>query len=156
MTTPQRVQQKRIKGWRMPEGARSVTRWCKWANPFIIDEARIPDAKTAVKLYRMFLRIPGNPLIALLPELRGHSLACYCKPNQPCHADVLLELAYQCLATDTRPASWRSLRPGTAPTPRAPHTRGPGSQVIPVSPPAARRCPCSSRTRQSPCRWRFG
>ncbi|HEY6810949.1 MAG TPA: DUF4326 domain-containing protein [Propionibacteriaceae bacterium] len=94
MTTPRRVQQRRgIKGWRMPEGARSVTRWSKWANPFIIGEAGIRDAKTAVKLYRMFMRIPGNPLIALLPELRGRGLACYCKPDQPCHADVLLELA---------------------------------------------------------------
>jgi hypothetical protein len=77
----------------MPEGARSVTRWTKWANPFIIGEAGIPDAKTAVRLYRMFLRIPGNPLIAQLPELRGRDLACYCKPDQPCHVDVLLEYA---------------------------------------------------------------
>jgi hypothetical protein len=26
-------------------------------------------------------------------ELRGKNLACWCKPGQPCHADVLLELA---------------------------------------------------------------
>lgn len=25
--------------------------------------------------------------------LRGKNLACWCKPNDPCHADVLLELA---------------------------------------------------------------
>lgn len=25
--------------------------------------------------------------------LRGKSLACWCKPGEPCHADVLLELA---------------------------------------------------------------
>ena len=25
--------------------------------------------------------------------LRGKNLACWCKPGQPCHADVLLELA---------------------------------------------------------------
>jgi hypothetical protein len=93
MTTPKRIHRRRIKGWRMTEGARSVTRWTKWANPFIIGEAGIPDAKTAVELYRMFLRIPGNPLIALLPELAGHDLMCYCPINQPCHADVLLELA---------------------------------------------------------------
>jgi Domain of unknown function (DUF4326) len=28
-----------------------------------------------------------------LPELRGKDLACYCPLDQPCHADVLLELA---------------------------------------------------------------
>jgi len=94
MTTPKRIQQRRgIKGWRLPEGARSVTRWSKWANPFIIGEAGIPDAKTALRLYRMFMRIPGNPLIALLPELRGWHLACYCEPGEACHADILLELA---------------------------------------------------------------
>lgn len=26
-------------------------------------------------------------------ELRGHDLACWCRLDQPCHADVLLELA---------------------------------------------------------------
>ncbi len=28
-----------------------------------------------------------------LSALRGKSLACWCKPGEPCHADVLLELA---------------------------------------------------------------
>lgn len=28
-----------------------------------------------------------------LPALRGKNLACWCKPGDPCHADVLLELA---------------------------------------------------------------
>jgi hypothetical protein len=93
MTTPRRVQLRRIKDWRKPEGSIVVTRWSKWANPFIIGEAGIPDAKSALKLYRMFMRFPGNLLIGLLPELRGHELVCYCQPDQPCHSDVLIELA---------------------------------------------------------------
>lgn len=28
-------------------------------------------------------------------ELRGKDLACWCKEGQPCHADILLELANQ-------------------------------------------------------------
>lgn len=28
-----------------------------------------------------------------LAQLRGHDLACWCKPNESCHATVLLELA---------------------------------------------------------------
>jgi hypothetical protein len=28
-----------------------------------------------------------------LSPLRGHDLACWCPLDQPCHADVLLELA---------------------------------------------------------------
>lgn len=30
---------------------------------------------------------------AYLPELRGKNLACWCGPDQPCHADVELDLA---------------------------------------------------------------
>jgi hypothetical protein len=32
-------------------------------------------------------------LLAKLPEIRGKNLACWCAPGQPCHADVLLEMA---------------------------------------------------------------
>jgi hypothetical protein len=28
-----------------------------------------------------------------LQDLRGKNLACWCPPDEPCHADVLLELA---------------------------------------------------------------
>ncbi|SII07108.1 Uncharacterised protein [Mycobacteroides abscessus subsp. abscessus] len=28
-----------------------------------------------------------------MTELAGHDLACWCPLDQPCHADVLLELA---------------------------------------------------------------
>ena len=31
--------------------------------------------------------------VADLEELRGHDLCCWCPEDQPCHADVLLELA---------------------------------------------------------------
>src|SRR3546814_12591131 len=30
---------------------------------------------------------------AVLPQLRGRRLACWCALDQPCHADVLIELA---------------------------------------------------------------
>lgn len=42
------------------------------------------------------LTLPGERPEALrgaLPELRGKNLACWCALDQPCHADVLLELA---------------------------------------------------------------
>jgi len=29
----------------------------------------------------------------IIADLRGHDLACWCKPGTPCHADVLLEIA---------------------------------------------------------------
>ena len=56
----------------------------------------------AVALYRQDLlgemEYPSSPeravdLEAALESLRGHDLACWCQLDQPCHADVLLELA---------------------------------------------------------------
>jgi hypothetical protein len=32
-------------------------------------------------------------LVASLDELRGRDLACWCPLDEPCHADVLLEIA---------------------------------------------------------------
>lgn len=32
-------------------------------------------------------------ILANLDQLRGHDLCCWCKPGEPCHADVLLRLA---------------------------------------------------------------
>ena len=29
----------------------------------------------------------------IVAELSGHNLACWCKPGQSCHADMLIELA---------------------------------------------------------------
>ena len=38
--------------------------------------------------------LPGRPdMDAYLTPLRGRDLACWCPLDQPCHADVLLELA---------------------------------------------------------------
>lgn len=40
------------------------------------------------------IRVPKPPtLAAIRAELAGHDLACWCPIGQPCHADVLLELA---------------------------------------------------------------
>ncbi|MFH1264564.1 MAG: DUF4326 domain-containing protein [Planctomycetota bacterium] len=39
------------------------------------------------------LPMPELPPRPTLDELRGKDLACFCPPDQPCHADVLLELA---------------------------------------------------------------
>ena len=38
-------------------------------------------------------RIGGHPSEMARSELRGKDLVCWCPLDQPCHADVLLELA---------------------------------------------------------------
>ena len=89
---PIRIQRKRTKGWRMPDGAVYVGRPTQWGNPFAVDATNGPG--DAVRDFRGYVlgRLSsgvGYPL----RELRGKDLVCWCPLTQPCHADVLLELA---------------------------------------------------------------
>ena len=96
---PKRIQQKRTPGWRMPPNTKNVARPTKWANPY--DVAKYGHEQ-AIEKYREgilgqdLLTQRGKELARVgkdLFELRGKNLACYCPLDQPCHADVLLELA---------------------------------------------------------------
>jgi len=95
---PIRIQRKRTKGWKMPPNTVYVGRPTKWGNPYKIDCAVGIDTRAdAVRLFRDMLKF-GNPEDYPLDdvigaELRGKNLACWCRLDQPCHADVLLELA---------------------------------------------------------------
>lgn len=109
MSEPIRVQRKRTKGWKMPENTVYVGRPSQLGNPF-----KSGDNERAVKLFRQCVcRFPvqghnincwrdaGGSVAALvgiasgvlIKDLRGKNLACWCPIDQPCHADVLLELA---------------------------------------------------------------
>ncbi len=87
---PIRLQRKRTKDFRLPPGTVCVTRGTKWGNPF---KAAEYGKERAVRNYRGW--ILGMVLIKGrdLEQLRGKNLACYCPLDQPCHADVLLDLA---------------------------------------------------------------
>ena len=87
---PDRIQLSRKKGWRIPQNTVSVARPGKWGNPFSIAEY---GRELAVRNYRR--KLEGMAAIGALDlsELRGKNLACWCKPGDPCHADVLLEMA---------------------------------------------------------------
>ena len=93
---PQRIQRKRTKGWRMPPNTVCVDRPSKWGNPFRVEPpARESEYVVAVNRFRSALLF-GNLSITtddVRRELRGVDVAAWCKPNQPCHADVLLEVA---------------------------------------------------------------
>lgn len=122
--SPQRIQRRRIKGWRMPEGAAYVGRPSIWGNPFKIGDEFwtgspagghqiwLNTADLTVRAYREALERtlsgvhwfgdrnelrrrfsgPDHARYELM-DLRGKDLVCWCGPYQPCHADVLLELA---------------------------------------------------------------
>lgn len=129
--SPQGIQLRRTKGWRMPAGAVSVARPSRWGNPWMVGQTvevsfagdgmrggaaghydgadprffavsftRGLSAAEAVLLYRDDLvRVleDDDPYYddvrEALAELRGKDLACWCALDQPCHRNVLLELA---------------------------------------------------------------
>ena len=101
---PQRIQLSRAKGWRMPPNTVKVDRSTKWGNPWTVaDCATIFEApperaaELAVSLFAKGLRrnLPAVGFTAeeVRSELAGKNLACWCKPGDACHADILLELA---------------------------------------------------------------
>lgn len=114
---PIRVQLSRAKGWRMPPNTVKVDRSTPWGNPFLWTEFYRPGMNSredacceAVRRFRgavigfdangSFCRPNAHPdsyiglIISRAPiHLRGRNLACWCPLDQPCHADVLLEIA---------------------------------------------------------------
>ena len=115
MTAPRRIQRKRTKGWKMPEGAVYVGRPSIFGNPFPVD---VYGHERATDLFRRWINRdmsgaemsrlsrcdPGSEyglslvtvrrhILNNLLDIKGKTLACWCCAGRPCHADVLLELA---------------------------------------------------------------
>jgi hypothetical protein len=86
---PKRIQRRRTAGWRMPDNTKSVARPSRWGNPFKVEG----NHQAAVDQFTQWVEQQGALMQAIRSELRGRDLACYCKPEQPCHADVLLRIA---------------------------------------------------------------
>jgi len=123
MTQPVRIQRQRTKGWKMPPNTVSVTRpglfgnhyrvWRDYDGQWMVSwrschfapatNTRAAAAALAVDKYRADVTTEGphnHRLLDRVPtradifkNLRGRNLACFCGLDQPCHVDVLLELA---------------------------------------------------------------
>ena len=116
MSKPQRIQLSRKKGWRLAEASRAlngleavkVDRTTRWGNPFCGPE--YPDRQEKTRRFRAAVlgfdagdsfcppnahpeSYIGKVITDGPKKLRGKNLACWCPLDQPCHADVLLELA---------------------------------------------------------------
>lgn len=89
---PARIQRRRSAGWRMPEGAVYVGRPTRWGNPFLIGSH---GAEVVVAEHRHWLgeAAQGSLRRAIVEELCGKDLACWCPLDRACHADTLLEVA---------------------------------------------------------------
>jgi hypothetical protein len=126
MTAPARIQRLRAAGWRKPEGAVYVGRPTRYGNPYQLtrvgsvwvvyvqvensDRPRTISTgfderaarQEAVDLFRDMFRTPGGAEQGehFARQLQGRDLMCWCAPDMPCHADVLLDL---CNATTGDP-----------------------------------------------------
>lgn len=103
----ERIQLSRAKGWRMPPNTVRVARPGPWGNPFIVSPTAKPGSRSGASYYcvpTLEDAIACFEERANLPELHewrvemraalaGKNLACFCRLDQPCHADVLLRLA---------------------------------------------------------------
>ena len=116
---PERIQQRRTKGWQKPDNTISVARPSRYGNPFaigrqftiidtttpVVDRSQrrtvfVHGATEAVELYRDWMthRIDlvtfhTRPTTTDMRRLAGKNLMCFCALGTPCHVDVLLPLA---------------------------------------------------------------
>jgi len=107
LVTPVRIQRSRSKGSRLSSPNAlpivCVSRPSKWGNPFSVELAGAARARKAnlraasVARFRRAL-LAHDPALGfgvedVRRELQGKNLACWCPLNEPCHADVLLQVA---------------------------------------------------------------
>jgi hypothetical protein len=109
---PTRVQRKRTRGWKKPEGAVYVGRGTRWGNPNQVVQTatngwavnhdngssvgtfafRHEAHRYATEAYRAHLKAHSKLADRARRELAGRDLMCWCSPELPCHADVLLAI----------------------------------------------------------------
>lgn len=95
-------------------------------------------AEKAVEMYRFRLTTDiascRLPIADQLAELRGKNLACWCALDQPCHADVLLELA-NAPENETPPAHFQTADDPGRCEGRAPEgsSRSAGGSIAPAN-----------------------
>jgi hypothetical protein len=110
-SAPIRIRLGRGQRLEMPAGTVRVDRVTQYGNPFRIGEPvdmqlakrwgwkiedparRCRDAKEAADLFARALATDEANKAVLRNVLRGKNLACWCSLHQPCHADILLQVA---------------------------------------------------------------
>ena len=108
---PQRVQRKRTAGWAMPALAVYVGRPTIFGNPFPVDvygqdkavdlfDRWLTGNMSAYEMSQLSYSSRYSSLVTArrvihdrLHELRGRALVCWCRPEQRCHADILIREA---------------------------------------------------------------
>jgi len=118
---PQRIQLSRKAGFNLQRTSLALNglpavncaRPSRWGNPFVVQFDPHPDYTPqtnaeAVSMYRDWLdgkisypggneKLSKNFIHGMIKrQLKGHNLACWCKPGDPCHVDILLSICNDC------------------------------------------------------------
>lgn len=108
---PERIQRKRQRGWKKPDNTVCVTRGTFWGNPFVIrpdlpagqkfgQYYAVHTVQDALDCYREYLDELPELKAKARRTLKGKNLACWCHPSEPCHADILLQIANDAEGSD--------------------------------------------------------
>ena len=93
-------------GWKLAES--------DWANPFTVKQ--YGSNEVVCNLFESWIRTERPDLMARLPELRGKTLGCWCKPAA-CHGDVLARLVAELDRPPARPRAPSVTRADNVPPP---------------------------------------
>jgi hypothetical protein len=78
----------------MPENTVYVGRPSRWGNPFRPTSASAKaHARTIERYAQRLAKMPKKEREEFLAPLKGRNLACWCRLDQPCHAEILLAAA---------------------------------------------------------------
>ena len=90
MSKPHRIHRSGKKGWQAPTNSVYAGRPTIWGDPFTTG-----PLTERITEYKSYITLLADKRLATsdLQSLRGKGLTCWCPPNPPCHADILLELA---------------------------------------------------------------
>jgi hypothetical protein len=109
---PVRIQRLRKKGWTVVSATTNgletvyVGRGTRFGNPFVVGKDGTLDEVLAKYVHHIFPYTHGAKSIkdyettltnstAIIAELKGKNLMCWCKLDCKCHADILLKVANQ-------------------------------------------------------------
>jgi hypothetical protein len=111
---PLRLQRKRTKGFKLPEGTICVTRGTRFGNPFTLENCRQAGFQgtddelrlRCVEAFKVWLgpnweynwqgeesERRRQAILDALPSLKGKQLACWCPLTRACHCDILCAMA---------------------------------------------------------------
>ena len=101
---PHRYQLSRKRGWRLPPNTISVARPGRYGNPHMIRDRSPAERLRVIQKYRSDLKagLLEHTEYQLERKLCGLNVACYCRTDEECHGDVILEVANRSAGQNAR------------------------------------------------------